>query len=143
MKKPIQILLIEDNELDIRMILHSAEKTKLHNNIKVVHEGGTALKQLQNCNKDDMPDLILLDLSLPGISGLEFLNIIKNEEQTSGIPVVVLTSSAAEEDIKQAYENHASAFITKPIEVSGFQEIVLAIDEFFFEIVSLSQRRQD
>lgn len=140
MSKPIRILLIEDNELDIRMILHSAEQTKLRNSIHVVHDGGTALKQLLGSGSEELPDLILLDLSLPGINGLEFLKIMKENEKFTSIPVVVLTSSAAETDIQQAYKHQAAAYITKPIEIDGFKEIVLAIDEFFFEIVSLSDR---
>ncbi|MFK7857501.1 MAG: response regulator [Granulosicoccus sp.] len=138
MKKSIKILLVEDNELDVRMIQNSAKKTKLRNSIHVVYDAGAALEQLQNSTREDLPDLILLDLSLPGISGLEFLSLIKDDKALRFIPVVVLTSSAAEQDVKRAYENQAAAFITKPIEVEGFKEIVLTIDEFFFDIVTLA-----
>lgn len=137
MSRSINILLVEDNELDVRMILHSAKKTKLRNSMEVVHDGRAAINHLNDCNDKNLPDLILLDLSLPGINGLELLSIIKDDERFRPIPVVVLTSSAAKSDIKQAYQQHAAAFITKPIEVDGFAEIVLAIDDFFFEIVSL------
>ncbi|MFK8081073.1 MAG: response regulator [Granulosicoccus sp.] len=141
MKKSINILLVEDNELDVRMIQNSAKKTKLHNSIHVVYDAGAALEQLRSSRTEDLPDLILLDLSLPGISGLEFLGLIKDDKALRSIPVVVLTSSAADKDIKQAYENQAAAFITKPIEVDGFKEIVLTIDKFFFDIVTLAEHR--
>ncbi len=140
MKSQVKILLVEDNELDVRMILHSAKKTKLNNNIHVVHDASAALEYLGQCTKQDLPNLILLDLSLPGINGLDFLGIIKNDKQFCALPVVVLTSSAAETDIKRAYENHAAAFITKPIEIEGFVQVVLSIDDFFFEIVSMPDR---
>lgn len=138
----VQILLVEDNELDVRMILNSAQKTKLRNSISVVNDGQAALEKLEECDEENLPDLLLLDLSLPGITGLELLKIVKGDKRFRAIPVVILTSSAAESDVKQAYDSYASAFITKPIEVGGFAEIVLAIDDFFFDIVSLPNPSQ-
>ncbi len=140
MSKSVRILLVEDNELDVRMILHSAKKTKLRNTITVVNDGTSALNYLGACAGDELPDLILLDLSLPGIGGLDLLKILKDESRLRAITVVVLTSSAATTDIKAAYDSFAAAFITKPVDVLGFSEIVSAIDGFFFEIVSLPAR---
>ena len=137
MSKPIKILMVEDNELDVRMILHSAKKTKLRNSVTVVNDGMSALELMRSGTDDQLPDLILLDLSLPGMSGLELLDILKQEPRLRSITVVILTSSAATADIKLAYERYAAAFITKPVDVLGFSEIVNAIDGFFLEIVSL------
>ncbi len=139
MKKSVRILLVEDNELDVRMILHSANKTKLRNNFTVVNDGMSALELLRQTQDAELPDLVLLDLSLPGITGMELLQTVKQDPRLRKITVVVLTSSAATSDIKLAYDSYAAAFITKPIDVLGFTEIVSAIDDFFFEIVTLPE----
>ena len=102
MSKSVQILLVEGNELDVRMILHSVKNTKLRNTFTVVNDGTGALQHLKNCADDELRDLILLDLSLPGIGGLALLKILKDESRLRAITVVVLTSSAASTDIKAA-----------------------------------------
>lgn len=139
MRKTAKIMLIEDNELDIRMIKHNVMKMKLANDIEVFNDGGSALASLNEREEIQLPDLVLLDLSLPGLSGHEVLETMKADERLRHIIVVILTSSSAPDDIRQAYKQYASAYITKPVDASGFSEIVSAIDGFYYEIVTQAE----
>lgn len=116
------------------------EKVKIVSDIHVINNGLAALAYLREIctapNKN-RPDLILLDLNLPGMSGIEVLQQIKNEETLLSIPVVILTSSDDEHDISQTYSRHANCYITKPLELQGFIEIVQSIENFWFTVVKL------
>jgi chemotaxis family two-component system response regulator Rcp1 len=116
------------------------EKVKIVSDIHVINNGSAALAYLrEKCagSNKNRPDLILLDLNLPGMSGIEVLQQIKNEETLLTIPVVILTSSDDEHDISQTYSHHANCYITKPLELQGFIEIVQSIENFWFTVVKL------
>jgi len=136
-----RVLLVEDNELDVRLIMRTAEETKLANSFEVIRSGSEALDMLRARAETDqkaLPDLVMLDLSLPGIGGHEVLREIKAHPGLKHIPVVVLTSSAAESDVRAAYDEHAAGYVTKPVGIDGFLEVVKAIEGFFIEIVTLA-----
>lgn len=138
-KQPLEILLVEDNPGDIRLIKEILKETKIQNNIRVAMDGEAALNLLSNL--DDLtthrPDLILLDLNLPKIDGRELLAEIKDNEDLKSIPVVILTTSTAEEDIIGTYNNHANSYITKPVDLDHFIEVVESIMDFWLSIVKL------
>ena len=143
MTKPIEILLAEDNPADIKLTMVALEKTKLANSMNVVRDGEEALAYLRKEGQHasaNRPDLILLDLNLPKKSGHEVLAEIKADPLLKTIPVVILTSSDDEQDIVKTYGNHANCYITKPVDLNGFMEIVKKIDDFWFTIVKLPRR---
>lgn len=136
--EPIEILLVEDNPGDIRLAQRAFEKRNLVNGLRVVEDGQTALEYLEQKGEytdTDSPDLILLDLNLPGIDGREVLEFIKSDPVLKRIPVVILTSSSAEEDIVRSYDLHANAYLMKPVDFDGLVDVVDRIDEFWFGVV--------
>jgi CheY-like chemotaxis protein len=137
MNAMIEILLVDDSEADVRLTLEALKEAKLHNKIHVVYDGESALEHLRKPGQR-RPDLILLDLNLPGLDGREVLAEIKNDPELSVIPVVVLTTSRAEEDIIRTYKLHANCFITKPVDLDQFIRVVQTIEEFWFSIVRLA-----
>lgn len=137
--QPIKILIVEDNPGDIRLIKEILKEKHLNNNIKVAKDGEIALKILFNKEKRYRPDLILLDLNLPKIDGRELLTKIKENEQLKCTPVVILTTSTAEEDIIETYKKHANSYITKPMDLDQFIEVVESIKNFWLSIVKLPQ----
>ncbi len=140
MTKPIEILLVEDNPADIRLAREALKDGKVMNNLSVVTDGMEALNFLRQTGKysdSPVPELILLDLNLPKKSGLEVLQAIKADPSIKRIPVVVLTTSKAEEDIVKSYNLNANCFITKPIDLKQFLDVVKTIEEFWLTIVSL------
>lgn len=139
-KQPLEILLVEDNPGDIRLIKEILKETKIQNNIQVAMDGEAALKLLFNLdslNTAPRPDLILLDLNLPKIDGRELLSEIKDSDDLKSIPVVILTTSTAEEDIIETYKNHANSYITKPVDLDHFIRVVESIKDFWLSIVKL------
>jgi len=139
-ERQINILLIEDNPGDVRLILEAFRDSKINHKIHIENNGEDALDFLYKVNnKMDAPstDIILLDLNLPKIHGLEILKKIKEDGQLKKIPVIVLTTSKAEEDILKSYENHVNCFITKPEDFDKFVEIVKMIHDFWFSIARL------
>jgi CheY-like chemotaxis protein len=137
---PIEILLVEDNPADVKLTMLALQKTRLANNIQVVQDGEEAMEYLRKEGKYESatrPDLVLLDLNLPKKSGHEVLVEMKTDEDLRTIPVVVLTSSDDEKDIMKTYNHYANCYITKPIELEGFMEIVKSIEDFWFAIVKL------
>ncbi len=137
---PIRVLLVEDDPGDTLMIKEAFEENKLRNELSCVADGVDALRYLRR--EDEFadvprPDLILLDLNLPRKDGREVLAEIKSDEALRTIPVVVLTTSEAEEDILRSYELHANAYVTKPVDFERFIAVVRQIDEFFVEVVKL------
>ncbi|HVZ35026.1 MAG TPA: response regulator [Polyangiaceae bacterium] len=133
----IEILLVDDSEADVRLTSEALKEAKLHNHIHVANDGEAALAFLRNPSQR-RPDLILLDLNLPGLDGREVLAEIKNDPALAIIPVVVLTTSRAEEDILRTYRLHANCYITKPVDLDQFVRVVQSIEEFWFTIVRLA-----
>lgn len=140
--KPIEILLVEDNPADARLTLEGFKVAKVRNKITVVEDGVEALAYLRGEGAYahvTLPDLILLDLNMPKKNGHEVLAEIKADEQLKRIPVLVFTVSSANQDIMEAYNLHASAFISKPIDFDEFLRIVYSLTEFWLTIVKLPQ----
>ena len=141
MVKPIEILLVEDNPADADLTQEKMEQAKIINRMHVVEDGETALEFLYKTGPftgAPTPELILLDLNLPGIDGREVLTEIKQNDALRVIPVVVLTSSDADEDIVRSYKLHANAYVRKPVDLAGYQKIVTAIDDFWLGLVKYS-----
>jgi len=141
---PIEILLVEDNPGDVRLTQEALKDGKVRNNMRVVKDGVEALKFLRREGKYagmPRPDLILLDLNLPKKDGREVLAEIKGDEVLRCIPVVVLTTSRAEQDILKAYDLHANCYITKPVDLDQFITVVKSIEDFWLTIVKLPRRK--
>lgn len=136
----IEILLVEDSPGDVRLTQEALADAKIRNRLSVVNDGIEALAFLQGTGEyQDVPrpDLILLDLNMPRMDGREFLATVKNDDRLKTIPIVVLTTSAADADILKSYELHASCYITKPVDLEQFITVVAGIEEFWFSIVKL------
>jgi len=136
--KPVEILLVEDNPGDVKLTEKAFEKARLSNDLHVVNDGVEALEFLYQRGEYEgvpRPDLVLLDLNLPRKPGEEVLEEIKADEDLKRIPVVILTSSEAEEDVLQTYDMHANAYLTKPVSFDGFTEVVQKIEGFWFSVV--------
>ncbi len=137
-ERPIEIMLIEDNAGDVRLTQEALKENKVNNTLRVMRDGESALKFLsQKGPQQAHPDLILLDLNLPGMNGQEVLSKIKSNPDTGSIPVVVLTTSRAEEDIARSYSLHANCYVTKPVDLTQFLSIVRAVDSFWLSVVTL------
>jgi len=137
---PITILLVEDNPGDVRLTMEALKDSKMHNNLNVTSDGVEALAFLRREGKfahAPRPDLILLDLNLPKKDGREVLAEIKADKDLKRIPVVVLTTSQAEEDILRMYNLYANCFVTKPVDLDQFIKVVQSIEEFWLTIVRL------
>ncbi|MER7819665.1 response regulator [Streptomyces sp. NPDC096153] len=138
--KPIEVLLVEDDPGDELMTREAFEDNKIGNTLHVVRDGEEALDFLyrRGAHQDaPRPDLILLDLNLPKYDGRQVLERIKADAELTHIPVVVLTTSAAEEDILRSYRLHASAYVTKPVDLDQFIAAIRKIDDFFVTVVRL------
>jgi chemotaxis family two-component system response regulator Rcp1 len=136
----VQILLVEDNPGDVRLTREALKEAKFRNTVQVVGDGVEALAYLHQQGQYSgamRPHLIMLDLNLPRMDGREVLAAIKKDADLRRIPVVVLSSSEAESDIARAYELHANAYVTKPVDIDHFLQVVKAIEEFWVEIVKL------
>ena len=136
----INILLVEDNPGDIRLTQEVLKEGKIQNTLSVATDGEEAIRFLKKegqYKNATTPDLILLDLNLPKRDGREVLGIIKNDPALVCIPVIVLTTSAAEKDILSTYSNHANCYITKPVDFNQFICVVRAIESFWLTIVKL------
>ncbi len=137
--KPITVLLVEDDPGDVVLIEEAFEHNKVRNRLKIVGDGVEAMEYLRSGVA--RPDLVLLDLNLPRKDGREVLAEIKSDPALRSIPVVVLTTSKAEEDILRSYDLHANAYVTKPVDFNRFIEVVRQIDEFFVTVVKLPAHR--
>jgi len=144
--QPIEILLVEDNPGDVRLTLEALKEGKVLNNLSVVGDGVEALAFLRREGKNGdapYPDLILLDLNLPKMNGYEVLRKIKEDPSLRRIPVVILTVSKDEEDILKSYDLHANCYITKPVNLDQFINIVESIEDFWLTIVKLPPAPND
>lgn len=138
--RPVEVLLVEDDAGDELMTREAFEDNKIGNSLHVVRDGLEALDFLYQRGEyieAPRPDLILLDLNLPKYDGRQVLEKIKSDPDLSPIPVVVLTTSAAEEDILRSYKLHANAYVTKPVDLEQFIKAVQQIDDFFVTVVKL------
>jgi two-component system, chemotaxis family, response regulator Rcp1 len=138
--KPIEILLVEDNPADVRLTQEALKEGKVRNNLHVARDGIEAIEYLRRLGKwagAPRPDLILLDLNLPRKDGREVLFEVKNDPELKAIPVVVLTTSSAEQDIFKSYKLHANCYITKPVDLEQFVQVVKSIDDFWLTVVRL------
>ncbi len=143
--KIVDILLVEDNPGDVRLTQEALQEGKVRINMVSVADGAEAMDFLLRRGSYPhafRPDLILLDLNLPRKSGFEVLDEIKVDEDLKSIPVVVLTTSQAEEDIVKSYALHANAFISKPVDLIQFLSIVKSIEDFWLEIVKLPSHEE-
>ncbi len=139
--KEIDILLIEDNPGDIRLTKEALRECKMHNTLTTIQDGEEAMQYLFNGEegKQPNPDLILLDLNLPRVNGRQILKAIKSDDHLKRIPVVILTTSEAEEDILKTYDLHANCYITKPVDLNQFIRVIRSINDFWLTIVKLPQ----
>ncbi|MFZ1153710.1 MAG: response regulator [Solirubrobacteraceae bacterium] len=141
----ISVLLVEDDPGDVLLIREAFADHKVGNVLSTVSDGVEAMKFIRGEGEYagvERPDLVLLDLNLPRKSGAEVLAEIKSDPELSTIPVIVLTTSEAEEDVLSSYKMHANAYVTKPVDFERFRDIVHQIDDFFIGIVKLPPRRQ-
>jgi chemotaxis family two-component system response regulator Rcp1 len=137
---PIEVLLVEDNPGDVRLTREAFKDAKVHINLHVASDGSEAMAFLErqgNYANVPRPDLILLDLNLPKKDGREVLGEIKGSPTLMSIPVVILTTSASDADILRSYKLHANCYITKPVGLSGFLEVIKSIDSFWLSVVKL------
>lgn len=141
--KPIHILLVEDNEGDVILTTEAFESAKVKTELSVVRDGKSAMDFLRregNYLNARIPDLMLLDLNLPRRNGFEVLQFVKNTTNLMHIPVIILSTSSAETDINKSYENYANCYITKPMEIENFYNIVSRIENFWLSVVKLPMK---
>ncbi|OGR19161.1 MAG: hypothetical protein A2X81_18630 [Desulfobacterales bacterium GWB2_56_26] len=144
--KPAIVLLVEDNQDDIELTLEALQDSKVRMEIDTVSDGMSAMAYLRREGKyagKPRPDLILLDLNLPLMDGREVLKEIREDQDLTDIPVVVLTTSDDEGDILKAYKLHANCYITKPVDFARFTEIIRQVEGFWLQLVKLPRRQDD
>jgi len=138
--KPIEILLVEDSPADVRLTMEALKEAKVLNKLNVVDDGVKAMQFLRRQEpyaKAPRPDLILLDLNLPRKDGREVLEEVKRDNDLKRIPVVVLTTSQADEDVVRAYDLHCNCYITKPVDFQQFMHVIKSIEDFWLTVVRL------
>ncbi len=138
--KIIEILLVEDNPGDVELVREALSEGKINNQLHVASDGVEAMEYLKREGSHAAaacPDLVLLDLNLPRKNGREVLQEIKSDPQLKLVPVVVLTSSKAEEDILRSYNLHANCYVTKPVDLDQFLHVVKSIEDFWLTVVKL------
>ncbi|MCO5972079.1 MULTISPECIES: response regulator [Actinoallomurus] len=138
--RPIEVLLVEDDPGDVVLTKEAFDDNKVSNKLSVVSDGEEAMRFLRregDYADAPRPDLVLLDLNLPRMDGRQVLEEIKDDEALRTIPVVILTTSEAEEDILRSYRLHANAYVTKPVDFDQFIKVVRQIDDFFVSVVKL------
>ena len=141
----VEILLVEDNPGDVDLARETLMSSKIKNNLHVVNDGEKAIQFLRNetpYESSPRPDIILLDLNLPRKDGREVLAEIKQDDKLKRIPVVILTSSKADEDVIKSYDLHANCYISKPLDFRQFTKVVQSIEDFWLTIVRLPDGRK-
>jgi CheY-like chemotaxis protein len=131
--------MVEDDPGDVLLTREALEESKLLHRLEVIDNGADAVERLLGLNESERPDLILLDLNLPRLSGQEVLARLKSDDRTASIPVVILTTSDAEDDVAASYGLHANAYVCKPVDFTSFHNVIRSIDEFFLTVVRLPQ----
>ncbi|MCL3860141.1 response regulator [Actinotalea sp. K2] len=142
-QNPIDVLLVEDDPGDVLMTREAFAENKVANRLAVVSDGASAMAYLRKEGEyadAPTPDMVLLDLNLPRMDGREVLAAMKSDDELRSIPVVVLTTSEAEEDVLRSYSLHANAYVTKPVDFQRFIDVVRQIDDFFVSVVRLPSR---
>jgi two-component system, chemotaxis family, response regulator Rcp1 len=145
MMKEVRILLVEDNEGDIVLTMEALKEARVHNTVDVVRDGEQAMQYLYKegaYTSAQTPDIIFLDINLPKIDGTEILAQIKNDDILKVIPVIMLTTSDAERDIMTSYYNHANCYITKPVDMDKFMDVIQTIKSFWISIVKLPKHTE-
>lgn len=140
--RPIEILLVEDNPGDVRLTQEALRDAKVRNHMMVASDGVEAMAYLRQEGQyagSTRPDMILLDLNLPRMNGFEVLDAIKEDTDLKRIPVIILTTSQAEQDIIRSYDLYANAYVTKPMDLEQFIRVIKAIEGFWLEIVKLPE----
>jgi chemotaxis family two-component system response regulator Rcp1 len=132
-----RILLVEDSLADVELTLEALADAKVANEVTVVRDGVSAVEHLRAAAAEERPDLVILDLNLPRMTGHEVLAAMKGDEGLRRIPVAVLTTSAAEADVARTYDLGANCFLTKPVDVMEFVHVVQSIDDFWLGLVRL------
>lgn len=141
--KDVQILLVEDNPGDVRLTVEALRNAKVANELHVVEDGEAAIDYLRQRGPHagaTRPDIVLLDLNLPKLDGRDVLSDIKSDPKLASIPILVLTSSAAEEDIDRSYELHANCYISKPVDFVEFIAALRSLESFWLEIVKFPRQ---
>ena len=136
----IELLLVDDDLEDIRLMVQALKQTKVHTSLSIARDGVEALAFLRRqgpFTAAPRPDIIFLDLNMPRKDGREVLNEIKQDPDLKNIPVVVLTTSADEEDVLRSYDLHANCYVTKPVDLQQFMKVVRSIEDFWFTVVKL------
>ncbi len=139
--KTFHILLVEDNEGDILLTTEALEEGKIINRMTVIKDGKSAIDFLETSSSDQLPDLIILDVNLPRKNGHEVLQHIKGHDKLKCIPVIMLTTSSSDSDIRLSYESYANCYITKPVDAVEFIEAITKIEDFWINIVQLPKRK--
>jgi CheY-like chemotaxis protein len=143
--KKSSILLVEDNEGDIILTREAFESSKYIEKLTTLRDGQLAFEYLENCLKKDdssLPDIVLLDINLPKKNGHEVLHFIKSHDQLKQLPVIMLSTSSSEKDVLEAYRNYANCFISKPIEVDHFMDVISKIEEFWLNTVVIPNHKK-
>lgn len=143
--RPIEILMVEDNPGDVDLTKEALEHAKVGNRLSVVGDGASAIEFLYRRGEyadAPRPDIIFLDLNLPRKDGREVLSEIRADAELAEIPVVILTTSEADEDILRAYQLHANCYITKPVSFQRFLEVIEAVEEFWLTVVKLPKKKR-
>jgi len=139
--KSINILLVEDNEGDILLTTEALEECKIINEITIIRDGRAAIDFFETLeDRNHIPDIVLLDINLPKMSGQEVLIYIKNHVKYKQVPVIMLTTSSSEKDILTSYKNHVNCYITKPVDVTDFIKAIAKIEDFWINIVSTPKK---
>jgi chemotaxis family two-component system response regulator Rcp1 len=136
----ITVLMVEDDPDDVYLTLDALHANRLRMNLHVVNDGVEAMQYLR-ADHTRRPNLVLLDLNLPRMDGREVLMAIKEDPALTDIPVVILTTSRAEEDIAASYREHANCYISKPVDIGQFRSVVASIENFWFTVVELPPDR--
>ena len=140
MQDKLTIIIIEDNRADVRLLREALRESFLDPTLYILNDGSSAIRffdEIKQENSQELPHLILLDLNLPQINGLEVLQHIKGDDTLKRIPVIVLSSSQNPDDIAKAYDLHANCYLTKPVDLEPFFEIVKAVEYFWFQLARL------
>jgi CheY-like chemotaxis protein len=139
MGSTIKVLIVDDNEADIDLTKETLATSKLHLHLSSASDGAAALEQLEYAlqHNEDLPDLILLDLNMPRLDGRGFLVKLREREELKAIPVVVLTSSEADQDIVKSYKLGANCYVNKPVGLDEFQQILRSVEHFWLTVVKL------
>ena len=142
---PFKLFLVEDNPADVDLTRLALEENRLMFHLEVAYDGEEAIQYLKQFDDPSrtLPDLIILDLNVPKINGLEILKLVKSNERTQSIPVIMLTTSGAHSDMVDCYKNYANCYITKPLDFEEFIEVIREIKAFWLSVANLPNKTYD